>query len=389
MQQNSGEKVAVKKDSREYMTPRERFEAVVNLSEPDRVPVAPLFDYFSARYAGISFAEYLADRNNAKKALIKTVEGLGGVDFIYILPFSAKYMPVYYPMKIKMPGRDLPPDSIHQLPEEEVMVPEDYQVIIEKGLDECHERIISRLHPEISLEERAQTRQEMLEDFKSEAAYWKERGIPYLYGGSARLIFSHFSMARSMAELMMDLYRRPDLLLAASRAAMPSVIQSGLAAVEKIGAGVVFMAGSREASTFISLDKFEKFAFPFMKQAVEAFAARGIISFLHLDCDWTPNLPYFKEFPKKKCIIHFDGATDIFKAKKVIGDTVCLMGDVPPSMLSFGTPSEVEAYCKKLIDVVGEGGGFILSGGCSLPADAKIENVKAMIDTAKSYGFYN
>ena len=48
-------------------------------------------------------------------------------------------------------------------------------------------------------------------------------------------------------------------------------------------------------------------------------------------------------------------------------------------------PEEVESYCKKLIDVVGEGGGFILSSGCTVPVDCKIENLKAMVDTAKSY----
>jgi uroporphyrinogen-III decarboxylase len=40
---------------------------------------------------------------------------------------------------------------------------------------------------------------------------------------------------------------------------------------------------------------------------------------------------------------------------------------------------------RKLIDVVGEGGGFILSTGCDCPVDAQFENVKAMIDTGKSY----
>jgi len=45
----------------------------------------------------------------------------------------------------------------------------------------------------------------------------------------------------------------------------------------------------------------------------------------------------------------------------------------------------VEGYCKRLIDVVGEGGGFILGVGCTVPVDAKFENLKVMIDTAKNY----
>jgi uroporphyrinogen-III decarboxylase len=48
----------------------------------------------------------------------------------------------------------------------------------------------------------------------------------------------------------------------------------------------------------------------------------------------------------------------------------------------------VETYCKKLIDEVGRGGGFILDGAIGMPDEAKPENVKAMADTTKKYGVY-
>jgi uroporphyrinogen-III decarboxylase len=37
-----------------------------------------------------------------------------------------------------------------------------------------------------------------------------------------------------------------------------------------------------------------------------------------------------------------------------------------------------------LIDLVGKGGGFILSWGCTVPVDCMLENLKAMVDTAKA-----
>ena len=43
---------------------------------------------------------------------------------------------------------------------------------------------------------------------------------------------------------------------------------------------------------------------------------------------------------------------------------------------------------KKLIEVVGQGGGFILSSGCSIPANAKTQNVKAMHEAVEEYGHY-
>ena len=55
----------------------------------------------------------------------------------------------------------------------------------------------------------------------------------------------------------------------------------------------------------------------------------GAIPVLHFDADWTRDLERFKEFPKAKCVLSLDGKTDIFKAKEVLGDHMCLMGDVP------------------------------------------------------------
>jgi uroporphyrinogen-III decarboxylase len=61
------------------------------------------------------------------------------------------------------------------------------------------------------------------------------------------------------------------------------------------------------------------------------------------------------------------------------------MGDVPAAMLSLGSAREVTDYCRKLIDIVGKGGGFILSSGCAAPTDTKPENFRAMIETGKAY----
>lgn len=48
---------------------------------------------------------------------------------------------------------------------------------------------------------------------------------------------------------------------------------------------------------------------------------------------------------------------------------------------------DVKDYCKKLIDVVGKGGGYIL-GPRSATDEVKPENLKAMIEFTKEYGRY-
>jgi len=60
---------------------------------------------------------------------------------------------------------------------------------------------------------------------------------------------------------------------------------------------------------------------------------------------------------------------------------MCIMGDVPAAMLSMGSPDEVYEYSLNLIGKLGPE-GFILHSGCDIPANAKLENVKAMIAAA-------
>ena len=56
-------------------------------------------------------------------------------------------------------------------------------------------------------------------------------------------------------------------------------------------------------------------------------------------------------------------------------------------MLCTGTPDEVKDRCKKLIDVVGKGGGFIMDAGATIDEE-KPENIRAMLEFTKEYGVY-
>ena len=76
-----------------------------------------------------------------------------------------------------------------------------------------------------------------------------------------------------------------------------------------------------------------------------------------------------------------DGQTDLFRAKEILGGHMCLMGDVPATMLAFGTPDEVYEYSIKLIKELGPE-GFIPHSGCDIPMDAKLPNVQAMVAAA-------
>lgn len=112
---------------------------------------------------------------------------------------------------------------------------------------------------------------------------------------------------------------------------------------------------------------------------VDSFLKAGIISVIHCDGNWTPMLPYLRELPRASCVIELDGMTDIFKAKEILGNWLCLKGDVPATFLAQGEPDQVLDYCKNLIKNIGSDGGFILSSGCEVPLDAKPEKVATLI----------
>jgi uroporphyrinogen-III decarboxylase len=197
------------------------------------------------------------------------------------------------------------------------------------------------------------------------------------------LPFEMLSFVRSFEKFTVDLYRQPDKVLEASEALLPGFIADGLAQAKNTN--LVSVAASRCASRFISPKMFQKFVLPYFKKIVSTFTEAGKIIYIHLDQDWLKSLPFFREFPEGKYIVHLDGMTDMFKAKEILGDRFCLMGDVPATLFKLGTTEEVEAYCKKLIDVVGKGSGLILAAGCQIPDNAKFENIQTMVNTAKNY----
>ena len=87
--------------------------------------------------------------------------------------------------------------------------------------------------------------------------------------------------------------------------------------------------------------------------------------------------------PTGRTVWQFDH-TDMRRAKEILGGVACIQGNVPISMLQLGTPEEVTAYCRDLIEAVGPGGGFILDVGAALD-EAREGNVRAMIQAAKEY----
>jgi len=102
--------------------------------------------------------------------------------------------------------------------------------------------------------------------------------------------------------------------------------------------------------------------------------------------NYEPRLEIIKDMPRSAVIWWFEHM-DMAKAKKVLGDTACIAGNLPVTVLYTGTPQEVKEGCRKLIETCAKGGGYILTGGAYMD-EGNPENLRAMMAAAKEYGTY-
>ena len=79
--------------------------------------------------------------------------------------------------------------------------------------------------------------------------------------------------------------------------------------------------------------------------------------------------------------------TDMVRAKEVLGNTSCIAGHIPTSILHTGSPKAVEEYCRKRIEVCGKGGGYILTGDANID-EGNPDNFRAIMEAAKAYGVH-
>ena len=80
-----------------------------------------------------------------------------------------------------------------------------------------------------------------------------------------------------------------------------------------------------------------------------------------------------------------DDCKDFVECKKKYGDVTTLIGCVNPTWLPHATREEVMEECKKEMDMMAHGGGFILATGCEYPANLSFDATQAMCDAVREY----
>lgn len=406
-----------------YEERERRVEAAIALQTPDRVPVMCLWGFFPARYTGSTFEESMYDYDMLMKSSMDTM-----IDFQPDMcdnPFPIRYLgPTLEALdfrQLKWPGHGCDAMSTYQYVEGEYMKADEYDAFLfdPSGfmLRMYWPRVSGALEPfrnlppmcsiisyymglmafsafdspeiEAALEallKAAKQAKKILSGAIAYAMKMQSLGFPQQFGGLAQAPFDTLSdFFRGTKGAMLDMFRRPDKVLEACEKLLPIMLESGLGA-GRLGYKRVFIPIHKGLDGFMSPEQFNTFFWPTLRRLIVGLIEAGQTPLVLWEGDCTSRLETIADIPEGKAVYGFE-RTDIFKAKEILGKTVCIRGNVPLSTLSTGTPDDVKAYCKELIDVVGKDGGFIMDASTVLD-DAKPENVRAMIDFTKEYGVY-
>ncbi|MCL4489123.1 MAG: hypothetical protein M1570_13485 [Chloroflexi bacterium] len=363
-----------------------RIKKVINLEPVNRIPIIYMGAAFAPRYMGLSMADNCSDADANLEAGLATMDRLGELDGCNL---SAGRLPGptltgLWLSHVALPGRELPPDSLWQVQEAEVMTHADYDTILKKGwksfLSSYWPRVIDPADQEKAAAYAAANGARNTQRYVDKG-YVIVCDVPPANG----IPFEYLCGARSMTQFFFDLYRMPDKVQAVLDVILEEELEDIRTRNYRFGIGGTWVGGWRAASALLAPKLWNRFVWPYYLKIVDALIARGVTPVLHWDQDWTRDLERLKELPSKKCLMNPDGMTDMTKFKEVAGDRMAMMGDVPASLLVTGTPEDVFKYVRDLVDLF-EGKGLILCPGCDAPINAKPENMQAFVAAGREYG---
>jgi len=148
--------------------------------------------------------------------------------------------------------------------------------------------------------------------------------------------------------------------------------------VEDHTISVTSLADPTASGDLISPRTFKTYCLPYLQPLIQEFKEHDAYTWLHICGDTTDKLDLIAD-TGADCF-SLDYKVDIATAKELVGDRVCLAGNVNPvSVLDQGTPEDTREASLACLAAGSAGGGFILTSGCDLPPTVPLENLHAML----------
>jgi len=398
-----------------------RFNDAVELKEPDRVPVVPMIASAAQRLNGSSYRDLYYDYDRAGQAAVD---------------FYKKYMPdattfsgftsgraneIAETKVIDWPGRPGSKISIyssHQVMEYEFMTADEYPELLNDFTGFMLNKYVPRVFPGLKglgntkfytsiilntgffrymcTPEASEAYLKLVEIQKEHAiadaatARWQKEigalGLPPAWTGAGEapydILGDYFRGTMGMFD---DLIENEDYVVKACDLFADLQIESfEYFKRAKMPVKRVFFPLHKGMDGFMSPEMYEKVYWKPLKKVFLALVDMGVTPVAYSEGKYNTRIEQLRDFPKGKMLVHFESA-DMARAKKILGDTACISGNLPIYLLEHGTPEQVSDYCKYLIDTCAPGGGYIFDTDACVE-DSKPENMDAMFETLYTYG---
>jgi hypothetical protein len=405
-----------------YADKANRIIKAINLEEPDRVPCQIPAGSFPAYYAGYDLKRCMYDLEAMRTAMIKFVtdfdcDSYGGTHF-----FPGKVLDLLDYKLYKWPGHGLADNAvIVQFDEQEYMQADEYDELLLNPADYIIRRFLPRTWGTFSpmsamgplssfygiayqalgiasipsfqpmlkaISEASQAMDAWMSVVFECSRVTQSMGYPSTEGAMALAPFDTIAdLLRGTRGSSLDMYRQPDKLLEATNKMAELTLQSVVDEARLFVSPFVFIPIHKGDDVFMSDQHFEKFYWPSFRKLLLGLIDEGLIPAMVVDGTYNRRLEYIRDLPKASVIWTFE-KTDMALAKKILGGHTCISGNITGALLYTGTPEDVKAYCRWLIDTCGPDGGYILSMGISVDT-VDPANLQAIIESAKEYGVYH
>jgi len=399
---------------------------VITLKKPERIPCCPLLGFYPFSYAGVTPEEAMHDYARLAHAFRKfhndfLPDSMAGS----ALYGSGKVLEILDYKLYRWPGHGVSSREPYQCVEDEYMQAHEYDRLINDPSDfflrNYFPRVFGLLSPlatlgpftnilelasvtpaliPLGLPQAQESFRKLLEAGRA-AVEWAQAcvtidreiistlGLVGLIGGMTKAPFDIVGdTLRGTRAIMLDKFRQPKAVLTAVERFVPLAIDAGVDSARHSRSPVVLMPLHKGADSFMSNKDFQTFYWPTLKAVIRGLIEKGLIPCLFVEGSYNKRLDTIAdpEIPAGRTIWLFD-QTELREVRKRFTGWACFGGNVPSSLLIAGTPEEVKAHVRRLIDDVGQEGGYILSTGAAVD-DAVAANLRAMIDTCKEYGVY-
>lgn len=331
-----------------YESKTASFHNVMDLKTVEEVPVVPLMGGWIAKFSGGPPKELLSDSAAIVKAQIKGQKAVGyDALFAYIDPL---YVPEAFGCRLlfRSSGADVSPLEI-----------------------ESEEDIKALRIPDI----RRDGRLPLILNVAGQLVRYSEREVPVL--GLVEGPFTTSSRIWGADKMMKALIKHRAMVERMLEKVVKLLSDFGKALAE-IGVDGLMIADPVSSSTMISPKFYDEYVLPHLQHLIKAI---GIPVILHV-CGNTQSILHLMTETGAR-VLSLDQCMDLVLAKEIVAGRCGIGGNVDPiQTLLLGTPDDVKRETLRCLKAGGKK-GFILMAGCAVPPGTPLENLKAMIETAR------